>query len=209
MTCRKCGADLAGASEYCPRCGMRFEPSGARGRTSAGLWIGIGLAVLIGLLAVGGIVAAIAVPALVRARTTGNEVSAIGDVRAVLAAEAVWAASNNGAYDRPACLGDPAMCRAALAGTAPMLPADLASLAVKGPYFRKFVSGEPFADSEIAAQSLSLTSVKTFAYIAVPIPSERARAFCGDSTGRICEMADGSEPATVGGLCGPACVDLK
>jgi hypothetical protein len=35
------------------------------------------------------------------------------------------------------------------------------------------------------------------------------RAFCGDSTGRICFTADGSEPEVVNGSCSPDCLALN
>jgi hypothetical protein len=63
-----------------------------------------------GGIAMIGIVAAIAIPALLRARISANEASAIGTVRTFVSAQAAWAGSHAGAYATPACLHDPASC---------------------------------------------------------------------------------------------------
>jgi hypothetical protein len=70
-----------------------------------------------GGIAMIGIVAAIAIPALLRARIAANEASAIGMLRTVVSAQAAWAGSHAGAYATPACLHDPASCGEAGATT--------------------------------------------------------------------------------------------
>jgi type IV pilus assembly protein PilA len=54
--------------------------------------------VFLGSVAALGIIAAIAVPALLRARMAGNEAVAIGSLRSVLSAEAAYSASGGGGY---------------------------------------------------------------------------------------------------------------
>lgn len=76
-----------------------------------------------GGIAMMGIVAAIAIPGLLRARMSGNEASAIGTVRAVTSAQAAWASSHGGAYATPACLHDPVSCGEP-AGGSPFLGRD-------------------------------------------------------------------------------------
>jgi hypothetical protein len=63
-----------------------------------------------------GIVAAIAIPGLLRARMSGNEAMAIGMLRSVTSAQAAWASSHGGAYATPACLQDPVSCGEAAGG---------------------------------------------------------------------------------------------
>ena len=54
-----------------------------------------------------GIVAAIAIPSLLRARVSANEAAAIGDVREVITAEARYQKANAGYFDRLECLAAP------------------------------------------------------------------------------------------------------
>ena len=56
-----------------------------------------------------GIIAAIAVPALLRARIAGNEASAIGSLRAINSAQSAYSSSCGGGFYAPGlpCLGTP------------------------------------------------------------------------------------------------------
>jgi type II secretory pathway pseudopilin PulG len=154
-----------------------------------------------------GIVAAIAIPSLFRARVSANEAAAIGDVRTVISAQAAYAAANGGFYDEPACLGRPETCIPGYQGPS-FLSAEMAALTARSGYDRTFHAGPP-ADASRSAQPISPSSLTSFAIVLVPSTPGRTgvRAFCGDASGQVCYTGDGSAPEVLDGMC-QACQPL-
>jgi hypothetical protein len=68
------------------------------------------IVVVFGGLFVVGIIAAIAIPALLRARVAANETAALGTVRTMVSAQVAWASGHAGRFAQPACLAAPASC---------------------------------------------------------------------------------------------------
>lgn len=156
------------------------------------------------------IIAAIAIPSLMRARVAANESMAIGDIRTVISAEFAYAGANGGFFDKLECLAAPTSCLPGYPTTGPQfLGAEIASASVKTGYQRTFHPG-PSATPEPGA-AVSPSSITSFAYVAVPAkPGETGiRGFCGDSTGRICFTSDRSAPRVVAGQCEETCTLLQ
>ena len=164
---------------------------------------------LVVAIPVGGIVAAIAIPSLLRARTSANESATLGDIRTMISAQAAYQSSSGGYYGTPDCLARPKECIPNYDGPH-FLDAELASAQVKSGYRRTFHPG-PAVSSALDGSAVPPGSLSTFAYVAVPAnPGQTGiRAFCGDSGGRVCAVNSGGIDAS-GGECPPppACNDL-
>ena len=144
------------------------------------------------------IVAAIAIPSLLRARIAANESSAVADIRTMISAETTYM-SVVGAYGTPECLAQPSNCHPN-ASTIPLIDESLRSSGPRHGYLRTFHAG--------SAVDLpgGYTGFESFAYVAVPVQAGRTgmRGFCGDSTGTLCTTSDGTPPNVVDGACDPS-----
>lgn len=123
------------------------------------------------------------------------ESGTIGDIRSVVSAQSAYQSANQGYYDgRLECLAAPAACLPEYPEDGPhFLDEETASLRTRRRYAREFVPGTP---AETFLGGISPSSVSTFAYLAIPVEvaDGTRRAFCGDSSGRICFTPNGERP---------------
>jgi hypothetical protein len=190
------------------RAGREPREYGGKGFAIGGIVAGA-LSLLIAI-PLAGVVAAIAIPSLLRARVSANEASAIGDIRTVISGEAAYQSVNCGAYGRLECLSNPRApgCLVNYAPGAPtFLDSTLASAQPKNGYRRTFHPGAQMAGPGCPEGS----GLDTFAYTAEPITRNQTgvRAFCGDASGIICFTNDGTAPDVTSGHCAEGCTPLR
>jgi prepilin-type N-terminal cleavage/methylation domain-containing protein len=154
---------------------------------------GFTLIELLIVVAIIGIIAAIAIPSLLRARVSANEAATVGDIRTVISAQAAYQSSNGGFYEGNfTCLFDPVNgCIPSYPANAPnFLDSQLAQFGPKSGYNR--TSEVAPVPANLPAIS-SATSVPSYAYITSPInPGQTGvRAFGGDASGLLCFHPDG------------------
>ncbi len=171
----------------------------AGGRTSGGFTL-IELLIVVAII---GIIAAIAIPSLLRARVSANESAAIGDIRTVISSQAAYHSASGGNYGRATCLLAPGG-----AGCLPSYPANgptfvdsvIAALVPKAGY------GRSLDESAVVPGGLSC-----YVYHATPLAAGQTgvRGFAGDCSGVICFTPDGTNVPTSGGAMVPGCAALR
>jgi hypothetical protein len=178
----------------------------------AGIAAGVASVLVMPVLA--GVMVALQLPRLMKRNVAANERAAIANVRAVMAAEEAYRARNGGFYDTLTCLAAPDECIESYQGPGFLAP-ELAALEPRHGYrylFTPYLELRVMARRGADAAPAKRVPITAFAYAAVPLAPGRTgvRAFCGDASGRICYTVNGVMPDAERGTCPvQGCVPLE
>ena len=160
---------------------------------------GFTLIELLMVVAIIGIVAAIAIPNLVRARVSANEAQAIGDTRTVMSANVAYAASNCGYFAATiTCMTSDGGGKICIPGYPAVAPQFLAGdLGRATPYNKSGYTRDYLPNGVVPSVNAAIcdgASLVDFCYVAGPaqIGLTGVRSFLGSSAGGIYQEYTGA-----------------
>jgi type IV pilus assembly protein PilA len=178
---------------------------------------GFTLIELLIVVAIIGIIAAIAIPSLLRARVSANEAATIGDIRTVISGQSAYQSANGGFYAGSLeCLSDPNKgtgCIPSYPTNAPtFLDSAIGSGQPKSGFVRSFTATA--APANIDTNATGTVSGTGFIYGGTPQNQGQTgvRSFAGDASGVVCYKQVGDViPSNANGLLLPSanCIILK
>jgi len=149
------------------------------------------------------IIAAIAIPSLLRARIAANESAIVGDTRTLISAAATFNGATAGFPEELTCLSTPEGC-AAVVGTVALIDIEIATQSTKNGYAREY---SPNAD-QVSADPVLYAG---FCYGSSPITPGRTgiRGFGGAEDGIVWQSTNADECCTNGTPTGAPCMPIS